>query len=422
MTMKAPNSTQYDTSSTRQFVLRDGNKAYIADINYLSGYDASVTCPSRITALQPTDIPAAGVEVYSIPMAVEVLIANHGNLGTSYEDEIAVTINGTNYSFEVLKDNNQAITEVVTRNVDGIEVSYLRVFLKFTKLDKSGTNTVGFKLTDATNAVTDVKNVVFKLQYGPYVKCENVVNGMSVNFDSYKDNNDDLVERIGALVGRIMNIANYKDVVYKDEIVNNVRTKRQSVFLYLNNVEVPIQAFTVDADGYPTSSLFHPVGTVIDSNGKVTSITDANFSDNLASIMNKAGENTVKFVFQSSNYSYENTIKFNVVPTNLPSVPAPNTDGVYPYTTGSDNWPPKSNDANFTFSNGAYTTRQAEFNVYGTFDFIDLGITKEEVEQKLNSNDANSITGKDYIVTITNPDWNTTVNWDLTKQFKATDK
>src|SRR5690606_18874 len=144
-TLKAPNSMQYDTSSIRQFILRDGTKAYIADINYLSGYDASITSPSRIKSLQPTDIPVGGVEVYSIPMAVELLIANHQRLGAinSIESQIEATINGGSYPFELLKDGTEPIYEEVTRNVDGIDVTYLRLFLKFSKLDKSGTNTIG---------------------------------------------------------------------------------------------------------------------------------------------------------------------------------------------------------------------------------------------------------------------------------------
>jgi len=424
-TMKAPNSMQYDTSTTRQFILRDGNKAFIADINYLSGYDATLTSASRIKALQPTDIPAAGVEVYSIPMAVELLIANHTSLGSTtsidFDNQLEVTINGTSYPFKQLKDGTVPITEEVTRKVDGIDVTYLRVFLELAKLDKSGTNNIGFKFKNTTsNAVHDVKYAIFKLQYGPYVKFENVVNGMTVNYDSYKDNNEDLVRRIGALVGRIMNIANNEDIVYNDvmDTTNNVLKERKTVFLYLNNVEIPIESYDSTNKNSP---LFQPVGVKVDASGKITSIT-SDFSKDLAAIMNRAGENTIKFVFRSSNYSYENTIKFSVVPTNLPTVPAPDTDGVYPYTTGK--WPPTSSDSNFTFRDGVYTTKDAQFNVFGTFDFIDLGTKDEEIRSLLglDNNGVSSIKKEDYIVQISNPDWNTSVQWDLSKQFKSTDK
>ncbi|MFC6334921.1 S-layer homology domain-containing protein [Paenibacillus septentrionalis] len=416
--MQAPNATQYDTSDTRQFILRDGTKAYIADINYLSGYDATVNTAARIKALQATDIPAAGVEVYSMPMAVELLIANYGQLGAinnsnSITDQLEVTINGVNYSYKVISESDGTpITEVVTRTVDGVDVSYLRVFLEFSNMDRSGTNTFGFKLT-SSNAVTDVKTAIFKLQYGPYVKFENLVNGMSVNFDSYKDDNEALVRRIGALTGRIMNIANNNDIVYPTST-----TEKQTVFLYLNNVEVPIQAYNYHADNNPNSKspLFTPKGVTINNSGQIQSVTTT-FSDWITSIMNKAGENTVKFVFRSSSYSYENTIKFNVVPTNLPSVPALNTDGVYPYTAG--NWPPTASDSNFTANAGVYTTRQAEFNVYGTFDFIDLGFNETQINNALTQLGSSK---DNYIVQIANPNWNTTVEWNLSKQFKVVDR
>lgn len=424
-TMRAPNLTQYDTSNARQFTLRDGTKAYIADINYLTGFDDAMTDnhasnsklsvtsnPSQIRALQATDIPAAGVEVYSIPMAVELLIANASSLGTSANipNQLAVTVNGTSYSYRVIADRSTGtpVTETVTRQVDGVDVNYLRVFLEFENLDKAGTNTVGISLTNTNTSITDPKYAVFKLQYGPYVKFESLVDGMSVTYDSYRDNNEDLVRRIGALAGRVMNIANPNDIVYKTS-----GNKKQSVFLYLNNVEIPINSYSTSA---PNSPVFRPDGATVNSSGQITSLTPALVSE-LAQIMNKAGENTVKFVFRTSTYSYESTVKFSIVPTNLPMVPSPNSDGVYPHSAGS--WPPSSSDAKFTYSDGVYTTREAEFDVYGTFDFIDLGTTTAEIEAALNSS---RITKENYIVQITNPDWNTPVKWNLGMQFKATDK
>lgn len=169
VTMISPNFTQFDDETTRQFTLRDGTKAFIADVNYLSGYDANITSRDRIIALQSTDIdPLKGVEVYAMPMAVELLIANHSKLGlpSTIESQLSATINGISYPdkpFKLIKDTNgNLITEEITRKVDGIDVTYLRVFLEFSKLDKSGTNNIGFTFTDATNASTDVKYAIFK--------------------------------------------------------------------------------------------------------------------------------------------------------------------------------------------------------------------------------------------------------------------
>lgn len=424
-TLKAPNLTQYDTSDARRFMLRDGTKAFIADINYLSGFDDMMTSnhasnsalsvtnnPSQIRALQATDIPAGGTEVYSIPMAIELLIANASSLGAtnSIPSQLAVNINGVTHSFRVIADSSGIpVTETVTRAVDGVDVSYLRVFLEFDKLEKAGTNTMGVSLTNSANAITETKYAIFKLQYGPYVKFDNIVNGMSVSYDSYKHTETDLVRSIGALTGRLMNVANPKDIVYKTS-----GTNKQSVFLYLNNVEIPIDSY--DPTGAPNSSLFRPDGVTINSSGAIQSISNA-LSGQVAAIMNKAGENTVKFVFRTSTYSYESVTKFSIVPANLPVVPAPDTDGVYPYSSGQ--WPPKSSDSKFTLSDGVYTTREAEFNVYGTFDFIDLGNTDSQILSSLASLQN---TKNQYIVQISNPDWNSKVEWNLSKEFKVTDR
>src|SRR5690606_21563808 len=84
----------------------------------------------------------------------------------------------------------------------------------------------------------------------------------------------------------------------------------------------------------------------------------------IANVMNTAGENTLKFVYRSARESYESTIKFSIVPKNLPEVPAKDSDGVYPYRTGQ--WPPLPNDPNFTNNGSVYLTKEAQFNVHGT--------------------------------------------------------
>src|SRR5690606_29568191 len=73
---RAPNLTQMNLSEERSIKLRNGTLAYIADINYLSGFDATMntgtmTVPkeNQLKALQGTDIDSNGVNVYSIPMA-----------------------------------------------------------------------------------------------------------------------------------------------------------------------------------------------------------------------------------------------------------------------------------------------------------------------------------------------------------------
>jgi len=431
--IKAPNGRSLNTSSERKFTLRNIGLAYIADINYLTGFDSSMTTsnsatpsystaviPNQIKALEGTDIPNGGVEVYSVPMGVEMLIANHGGLTKTVaglNSLIKVNINGKAYAYKVIADNTgMPVMEEVTKTVNGITQSYLRVFLEFAQLDKSGTNTVTFQLSDNLLAVTETKTVIFKLQYGPYVKFENIVDGMAVYYDSYKDTDLDLIKDLGGLTGRIMNVANSSDIRYKDETTPS--TKKATVFVYLNNVKLNMES----ADANPNNSVFKPVGISIDANNNVSVDAGSNVASELAAIMNKAGENTLKFMFYTDSYSYESTIKFSIVPTNLPVIPAEKTDGVYPYAVNTQ-WPPVGNDAKFTLNNGIYTTKEAEFNVYGTFDFVDLGINENEINSIMGiGGTTGSIKKQDYIVTITNPEWDNPIKWDLSKEFTVVDK
>ena len=89
-----------------------------------------------------------------------------------------------------------------------------------------------------------------------------------------------------------------------------------------------------------------------------------------------AGENVIKFVFQSAKSYYEKVVKVNLIPTNLPIIPVDAT-GVYPfrYEEQIDNPTPLPNDPKFVKQGSIYTTTEPFMNLFGTFDFIDLGDT-----------------------------------------------
>ena len=440
--LKAPNGKRYNVSGERKFTLLNAGLPYISEINYLTGFDNTMTTKdatlqdrvaatndNKIKALEGTVIPSSGIEVYSVPMAVELLIANYGGLTTDVtglNDRIKVQINNKTYLYKVITAKNGAsLTEVVTKTVDGVSKNYLRVFLQFENLEKSGTNTVKFNLTDgpASNTIINSKSAIFKLQYGPYVKFESIVDGMAVNYDTYKDKPIDLIQRLGGFSGRIMNIANEKDIRYADE--GSLKT---TAFLYLNNVKLDLESYSPANQNLKNSPLFSPKGVDIDENGKVImigttpSITDDE-AEELFAYMNMAGENTLKFMFYTDTYSYESTIKFSVVPTNLPVIPAEKTDGVYPYSVGKE-WPPVGNDPAFTFTNGIYTTKEAEFNVYGTFDFIDLGTEPGNGNDSVDTG-MDSVNPGNYFVTIANPNWKNDepIEFDLGKhEFAVVDE
>ncbi|GBG08011.1 hypothetical protein PAT3040_02578 [Paenibacillus agaridevorans] len=412
----APNLNQYNQSTWTAFTLRDNSKAFIYDVNYLTGFDSSMTKAisnntirseavntTRILNLQGTDIPESGVDVYSVPMGVELLIGNYDKLlstpaaSPAYSelvDKIVASVTGTPFTYKMVMSPNGGsdpvapLAQVVTRQVNNQQVSFLRVFLEIQKLPKSGTNFISFKFhptvtgTSNPRATTEVKTITARLLYGPYMKFDTIVNGMDVKFDSVKGSNASLMTQLGNFEGQIFNVVNDAEIKYTGV--------GKSVFLYINNVEVPLVADTT------TATKFKPAPSA-----------DAAFIGN---ILNKAGENTVKFVFNSPSNNYESTLKFNIVPTNLPVVPALESDGVYPHTQGQ--WPPLPNDPNFTKQGSVYTTKNAYYDVYGTFDFIDLGGQNDVATQLQNVDNKNS-----YIVTISSPNWSGDVRWDLSKQF-----
>ncbi|OBR63574.1 hypothetical protein A7K91_06380 [Paenibacillus oryzae] len=409
----APNLNGENTSAWTGFTLRDSNRAYIYDVNYLTGFDGSMTSAistanrsqsindTRILNLQGTDIPASGVDVYSVPMGVEVLVANYDKLNANLADLVTVGLGGpaTGLTYKMVMksatgESTEALSQIVTQQVNGETIMLKRVFFEIQKLPRSGTNTLLFKLAASTNASTAAVTVIARLLYGPYVKYDSIVNGGDVRHDSASGSTTALLAQLSNFRGQLFNITNTDDIEYK-----SVGTKKQSVFMYINNVEVPLVQ-----DGTATITKFIPEAIASNDTDKI---------DALINILNKAGENTIKFVFLSANNNYESTMRFNIIPTNLPMVPAANTDGVYPYTTAA--WPPVSTDPNFSGQNGVYTTKEARFDVFGTFDFIDLGNSLSQ----LNTTYGNISNKPDYKVTISNADWSTSVNWDLSKQMKV---
>lgn len=391
----APNGNILQGSNWIPFTVRNNSLAYIYDINYLSGYDQTMnTDPvnaGRLQGLQGTDIPSEGVNVYSMPMGVEVLVGNYGGLTAPYENlfkinDLIQTAVGS--GFTQIKHS-----EIVYRTVNNQSTPFLRLFIEINKLPNFGTNSISFKLNDS-KGTSEEKIIVAKLLYGPYVKFNTLVEGMKVDYDSVRETDPTiLLNKLGMFSGQLFNVANEAEVIYASN-----GTKKQTVFLYINNVEIPLES-----NGSTTK--FQPLGTGADK------VKAATFIFN---ILNKAGENNVKFVFRTDKNNYENAFKFSVVPTNLPVIPAPNTDGVYPYSASLSK--PLPNDTNFPKQGSVYTTKEARLNVYGTFDFIDLG---GEGYFETGHKNLGSTQGQ-YIIRISSPNWKSDIKWDLTKEFTPT--
>jgi hypothetical protein len=387
---EAPNNTAFGYSNWYNFTVRNSTLAYIYDVNYLSGFDTSIAGnPTRLLGLQGVDIPADGVNVYSMPMAVEVLIGNHATLAGSLND--LFNVNGAASGSFTQIGGATPTSEVVYRTINNVSTPFLRVFVQINQLPKSGTNDITFQLNKAnTIASQEEVKVIAKLMYGPHAKFDAISNGMKVNFDTVRNDQTYLINTdLGRLAGQLFNVTNQNEIVY--ETVSGA-TYKQSVFMYINNVEIPLEQGDV-------ITKFKPKG--IDGTTTAAAVRTSIFN-----VLNKSGENTLKIVFRSGGNLYENTLKFSIVPTNLPIIPAPDTEGVYPYSSGYEK--PLPNDPSFVKQGTVFATKEADFNVYGTFDFVDLG------------NEANmqsTLTGinnkSDYIVTISSPDWKETVEWNL---------
>lgn len=387
----APNGTVMQTSQYYPFILRDSSVPYIYDINYLTGYDTSMTSGttidiSRLQSLQGTDIGSDGVNVYSMPMGVEVLVGNYASLNNY--DLFEVNGNDQSVTNQTTGFKQIAHSEVVYRTINNQQVPFLRTFIEINKLPSAGTNTIKFNFKNGSAPDT---SIIAKLLYGPYMKFNTIVDGKDVLFDTVRESKAQLLSKLGGLKGQLFNVATEAEIIYSGT--------GQSVFLYVNNVEIPLKADS------STKTKFLP-------NYTSTALEE----DAIFNVLNKAGDNTIKFVFRTAKNNYENTLKFSIVPINLPVIPAPNTDGVYPYSANLTT--PLPNDSNFVKQGTIFTTKEARLNVYGTFDFVDLGgeSTFMAGHSALSSSKGN------YIIQLSSPNWSDVVTWDLTKEFTATKK
>jgi len=376
--VKVPAGT--DQSSTYSFTLRNSGLAYIEDVNYLPGFSTGTT-DGQLEGMQGSDIEKA--DIFSLPMGVEILIGNFGSYRTnlpanllqieSVTDAAGTLHTGGDATGESTNPNvkfsykQRSVSYVTQRNVDGVEQQFLRVFLEIRKLPSSGAQTLRFKLNDATNASADLYVAPITLLYGPYASFTKMLDDKTVKYDTTLANNDGLTallaNELDYLRGELLNISNPNDIVY--ETVAGPPVQPQTVFLYINNTHIPLQQ---DTSGQQTTNK----AKFIIKSDSYTAAFNALF---------KSGENNIKFVFRTTKNNYERNMKLILVPTNLPVIPAPNTDGVYPYSIGQQQ--PLPNDPKFPLTGNVYTTKEAEMNIYGTFDFIDLGDTPTAATAKL---------------------------------------
>jgi S-layer homology domain. len=392
---------QSQPSNTLTFILHDNSKPFIYDVNYLTGYSPDMNDPvndptgTKLQVLEGSDIE--GANIYALPMGVEVLIGNYSKLsGTAnVVSLVRNSIGDPLTTSDSITATQLKPTQIVYRTINGVSQPFLRVFMEISKLPTTGTQKLYFALKDSGSLMGAPKEASIKLLYGPNVKYNSLYNGMQINYDTTMEvakGISYIFGQLGNFAGQFVNIANEDDIVYPGST-----TKAQTVFFYMNNVEVPLIAGD-------TPSQF---------------MLDPNAESLAFGVLNKTGENTFKIVFKTAKNNYESTTKINIVPINLPTIPAVDTDGVYPYSQNLT--VPLANDPNFTNVSSIFTTKEARMNVYGTFDFIDLGKDFNAISSKIGELKANNLLAN-YILQIDSPNFTKKISWDLTKEFTPTSK
>lgn len=373
---------EVQSSKAISFLIQDGAKAYIYDVNYLSGYDASMaTSSTSLNNLQSSDLENA--YIYAVPAGVEVLIGNYSSLTAPYTNLVQLSGVATGGYTQL------SHYQIVYRTVNNVSTPFLRLFIEITQFSSStGSNTLKFSLNSAAGSVsTETKTANVTLLYGPYVKFDAITDGMNISYDTTEDTLSNVISDLDDFAGKIYNITNTNELVYSSEATSS---KTQTVFLYVNNVEIPLKA----------------------GDSRTSFVMSSQPSTDFVIY----GENTVEFYIYTSKNNYKSTLTVNIVPDNLPTIPAEGTDGVYPYS--SDKEEPTPNDKNFTKEATKYTTTEAYMNVYGSFDFIDLGKDEDDIQEKLDDlKDDNNLVN--YILKVQSDSLSSDLEWNLSNEFTA---
>ncbi|WP_373232268.1 S-layer homology domain-containing protein [Cohnella sp.] len=407
-------SPGFESSGLYIYKLRDSTEAYIKDINYIPGYSST----TNLQASESSDLENA--RLFSLPTVVEVLIGNYTPgwatslpAGLVELDSITTatgtTTDGTDVDQIVLPDvegNYDYIYDqlpnsyVTVINVDGVDTPFLRVFVSLNKLPNAGSMKLDFNLNHADATTDPYPEIPVTLLYGPYVKYDSVFDGMKIEYDTTQQTAGvrTLIEdEFDGFRGSLFNVPNLNTIRYATS-----GTDIKTVTLYVNNTEFQLEKESATSN---INDFILPQA----GRGAVLATDLPTIYTSVFSALNLTGDNYIKFVYRTATDNYESTTKVTIVPTNLPVIPAPNTDGVYPFSTNLNS--PLPNDPNFTKQGPIFTTTEAKMNVFGSFDFIDLGKTLGDVTGKFTQLTAAEADG--YILEIAAPDFATPMRWEL---------
>jgi len=356
----------YEGTTALSFSLRDNNKPYVSEINYLPGYSSLTTQQKNDKKYESmTGVPLDGKSMYGMPMGLEILVAGDAANGKIVIDRL---INQSGAFTEAKEDVHYKRMELtrttIEKVIDGQTVVFQRFIVEIMKTPYEGTQSIELHV-EANGESSAKKTAKFTLVFGPFVNFYKAADNMAINVDYTGDQKNQAIsiigETLGSFEGELQNIGNTEEIRY--EQVAGPNGGPRTVYFYINNVPFPLKEVNGDKTKFKL---------------------DEDPEKAFAAMFN--GENVIKLVFQGKRNYYEKVIRIKLIPTNLPVIPL-DAAGIYPfaYQEGSDaNITPIPNDPKFPKQGGLYTTKESFMNIYGTFDFIDLGRVESDIQARLN--------------------------------------
>ncbi|MFB5759892.1 S-layer homology domain-containing protein [Paenibacillus medicaginis] len=398
-----PETTPYDSKirlnlsitglsgdSSLYFALRNSANPFIYDINYLQGYNSS-TKEADALRLTGSSMLDTTTNINAVPAGIEVQVIN--------EQAGKVTIETDQEGIAL----SSVTSENVNKTINGVPTNVTRFIIKISSLP-STTKQLKLQLKNQKDTgekeIIETKLLDINMLYGPYVQFDSLYDGQQIQLDSNKANEVKQIKlnAVSNFSGQLLNVASEDDIKYSGT--------DQTVFLYVNNSRIVL----VPVDESKSKAKFH----VSDKDAAAEAMV--------------LGSNTIRFVYKSKSDEYEKTLKINITTSNLPVIPA-GTMGIMPFTfktgdVGTPDYPdiaPTKADPNFTGSNGDYTTTVSKMNIFGTFDFIDLGNNESDVDSEL----AAVTNPEDYILQIESSDKGfnkgAPLRWSLKNSFHSDD-
>lgn len=403
-------TTPVEVQSTSGFgvTLKDGSKAYILDGKYLTGYSESMKGDSE-GILSLTGVDLNGAQIYSMPTAIEFYLVNGAaeNVSlTEIKDAFGKVITGA------YKIGDELARTTVVRNVNGVPTDTTRVVYELAKLPTTGKMDITFVAGGQKYPVS------VTLLYGPFVKYDKAYDGITIKRDTTQDISiieKSVMDELGNLTGQLFNIADGDKIVYSSEAT---ASKKQTVNFYVNNTEIKLAPedakknrfrFVLDPNAIYTETLAD--GRII-TYGEVTKAYKALYN----------GDNKIKIVYRGEKEYYEKVITVTLIPTNRPEIPAEGEQSVFPYSSTHDSTP-NPNDPAFQKKGSIYYTSETKMNVYGTFDFLDLGKNSDEAKDKIEEmQNPTDKTAAKYILRVQSPLFKDKLEWSLMNDITIIDK